>query len=156
VHLAVVDPESPSARHCLERYFAELADRFEGGFDPARSIGARAPDLRQPHGLFLVATLHGRPVGCGALKLQASYGEIKRMWVDPACRGLGVGKRILGRLEELTRERGLGVVRLETNRALSEAQSLYRRYGYREVAPYNDEPYAHHWFEKVLSAEPAG
>jgi ribosomal protein S18 acetylase RimI-like enzyme len=72
------------------------------------------------------------------------------MWVATSARWLGIGTRILLRLEELARERRLGRLRLETNKALTEAQSLYRRHGFREVAPFNDEPYAHHWFEKAL------
>src|SRR6266851_3042071 len=95
---------------------------------------------------FLLATLHGEPVGCGALKCHAGYGEIKRMWVAPSARGLGVGTRILHHLEDLARERRLPLLRLETNKALTEAQSLYRRNGFREVPAFNDEPYAHHWF----------
>ena len=72
------------------------------------------------------------------------------MWVAPSSRGLGIGKRILLRLEELARRRRLPLLRLETNKALTEAHALYRSSGYREVSPFNDEPYAHHWFEKAL------
>jgi len=97
-----------------------------------------------------VAILNGEPVGCGALKCHTAYGEIKRMWVAPSARGLGLGTRILLRLEDLARERGLPLLRLETNKTLTEAQSLYRRNGFREVPAFNDDPYAHHWFEKAL------
>jgi DNA-binding MarR family transcriptional regulator len=152
VRLEVADPRSPSARFCLERYFAELHDRFEAGFDPARSIRADAEELTPPQGLFLIATLNGDPIGCGALKCFADGGEVKRMWVSPSSRGLGVGRRILERLEQLARERRLPRLRLETNRALTEAQALYRTSGYLEVPRFNDEPYAHHWFEKPLPA----
>ena len=72
------------------------------------------------------------------------------MWIAPAARGLGVGRRLLGELERYAREAGATVIRLETNRALSEAIVLYRRAGYVEVDAFNDEPYAHHWFEKHL------
>jgi ribosomal protein S18 acetylase RimI-like enzyme len=72
------------------------------------------------------------------------------MWVDGSTRGLGVGKRILDKLEALAREKKLPLLRLETNRTLTEAQSLYRSSGYKEVKPFNAEPYAHHWFEKAL------
>jgi ribosomal protein S18 acetylase RimI-like enzyme len=72
------------------------------------------------------------------------------MWVAPSARGLGVGRRILSELERHARERGVDVVRLETNRSLTEAGGLYRSAGYAEVAAFNDEPYAHHWFEKRL------
>ena len=93
-----------------------------------------------------------RPVGCGALKLHANApAELKRMWVAPSVRGLGVGVRLLRELEQRARSAGVRVLRLETNRALKEAITLYRASGYREVAPFNAEPYAHHWFEKRLS-----
>jgi ribosomal protein S18 acetylase RimI-like enzyme len=57
---------------------------------------------------------------------------------------------VLQALETIARKAGLTTLRLETNRTLKEAQALYRREGYQEVAPFNDEPYAHHWFEKKL------
>ena len=150
IRLRVENPRSRAARYCLDRYYAELAMRFETGFDPARGISATAQELTPPHGYFVLATIHGEPVGCGALKCHADHGEIKRMWVDPASRGLGIGKRILQRLEDLARERRIPLLRLETNKTLTEAQSLYRGSGYREVKPFNDEPYAHYWFEKRL------
>lgn len=150
VQLRVEDPSSRAARYCLGSYFQELAERFEGGFDPARSIPATAETLTPPHGFLILATLKGEPVGCGALKCHAGYGEIKRMWVAPSSRGLGIGKRILLRLEDLARQRRLPLLRLETNKTLTEAHALYRSSGYREVSPFNDEPYAHHWFEKAL------
>jgi DNA-binding MarR family transcriptional regulator/GNAT superfamily N-acetyltransferase len=150
VRLSVEHPDSPAARSCLTSYFAELATRFARGFDPARSIPASGADLTPPRGYFVLATLHGEPVGCGALKCHAAFGEIKRMWVAPAARGLGIGTRILLRLEALARQRRLPRLRLETNKTLTEAQALYRGSGFQEVPAFNDEPYAHHWFEKVL------
>jgi ribosomal protein S18 acetylase RimI-like enzyme len=72
------------------------------------------------------------------------------MWIAPQVRGLGVGRRLLDELERYAREAGVAVLRLETNRTLTEAIALYRRAGYVEVAPFNAEPYAHHWFEKRL------
>ena len=77
-------------------------------------------------------------------------GLIKRMWVARSARGLGVGRRLLEALEHRARALGLRAVRLDTNRALDEAQALYRKHGYRQVAPFNDEPYSHLWFEKTL------
>jgi DNA-binding MarR family transcriptional regulator/GNAT superfamily N-acetyltransferase len=150
VRLSVANPDSPAGRYCLQRYFEELTARFEAGFDPALSIPAAAVELTPPHGYFVLATLNGEPLGCGALKCHAAYGEIKRMWVATSARGLGLGTRILLRLEELARERRLPLLRLETNKTLTEAQSLYRRNGFREVPAFNAEPYAHHWFEKAL------
>ena len=150
--IARVDPASPEARWCVAQYFAELAARFEQGFDPGRSIPADDAELRPPAGALLVAAADGAPVACGAVKtLAPGVGSLKRMWVADAMRGVGFGARMLGALEDEARALGLRTVRLETNRALVEAVRLYRRAGYAEVAPFNDEPYAHHWFEKHLA-----
>jgi DNA-binding MarR family transcriptional regulator/GNAT superfamily N-acetyltransferase len=150
------DPGHPDARACLGAYFSELAARFDGGFDPAQSIPAAGPELTPPAGLLLVATLHSGPVGCAAIKFRdgGALAEIKRMWVAPAARGLGLGRRLLGELEAHAAARGTGTLRLETNRTLTEAISLYRTAGYREVARFNDEHYADHWFEKQLASSP--
>jgi DNA-binding MarR family transcriptional regulator/GNAT superfamily N-acetyltransferase len=151
VQITVRGPRQPDARFCLQAYFCELSRRFETGFDPALSISAADDELTPPAGLLLVATLHGEPVGCGALKFHdGAPTEIKRMWVAPAARGLGLGRRLLTSLESRAAASGALTVRLETNRALHEAIALYRTAGYREVAAFNDEPYAHHWFEKTL------
>jgi ribosomal protein S18 acetylase RimI-like enzyme len=95
--------------------------------------------------------VRGRPVGCGAVKLKGKQpAEFKRMWIAKESRGLGLGKRLLDVLENQARMAGASAVRLETNRTLTEAISMYRRSGYVEIEPFNDEPYAHHWFEKKL------
>jgi DNA-binding MarR family transcriptional regulator/GNAT superfamily N-acetyltransferase len=151
VKIAVADPTSPDARLCFEHYFAELSERFDAGFDPALSISAHAHELTSPTGLLLVAHLREEPVGCGALKFHKNApGELKRMWVAPRARGLGLGRRLLLALEHSAREAGVAVLHLETNRTLIEAIQLYRHCGYQEVEAFNDEPYAHHWFEKHL------
>lgn len=151
VTIEVADPAGADARWCVGQYFAVLDERFEGGFDPARSISAEPDELTPPAGVFLVARLRGEPVGCGALKIhRRSPGEIKRMWVAPHLRGLGLGRRILVELERRAAEAEVRVLRLETNRALTEAIALYRSHGYREVEAFNEEPYAHHWFERRL------
>jgi ribosomal protein S18 acetylase RimI-like enzyme len=148
---AVADPTAPASRWCIVQYVAELGNRFAGGFDPALSIPADARDLTPPAGLLRVAHLRGRPIGCGALKFHdGAPAELKRMWVSPDARGLGLGRRLLRELERDATVAGACAVRLETNRSLTEAINLYRQAGYREVDRFNDEPYAHHWFEKRL------
>lgn len=152
VRFAIEDPTSADALWCLEQYFAELDARFDAGFDPVRSIPADAHELTPPSGLMLIARLREQPVGCGALKVHRDApAELKRMWIAPAVRGIGLGRRLLDELERRAREAGVSVLRLETNRSLSEAIALYRQAGYVEVERFNDEPYAHHWFEKRLS-----
>ena len=151
VTLEVEDASTPDAQWCIEQYFAELAARFDSGFDPSLSISATATELTPPAGLFVLARLRGRPVGCGALKFHAGApAELKRMWLASEIRGLGVGRRLLADLEEQAARAGARVIRLETNRSLIEAIRLYRQSGYREVDRFNDEPYADHFFEKAL------
>ncbi|WP_165984301.1 helix-turn-helix domain-containing GNAT family N-acetyltransferase [Streptomyces sp. YIM 98790] len=152
VSLTVLDPDHPDAAHCLRSYTAELQELFEGGFDPANSLLPDPGDLRAPRGLFLVARLHGEPVGCGGVKLPTGApAEIKRLWVSPRLRGLGLARRLLSALEERAAQHGSELVRLDTNKALAAATRLYRSSGYTEVPAFNVEPYAHHWFEKPLT-----
>jgi DNA-binding MarR family transcriptional regulator/ribosomal protein S18 acetylase RimI-like enzyme len=148
---AIADPERPDSQWCIEQYFAELDQRFDTGFDASRSIPADSADLTPPAGLLRLAHLRGQPVGCGALRFHGrAPAELKRMWVARPARGLGLGRRLLVELERDAASAGARVVRLETNRTLEEAIGLYRGAGYAEVEPFNDEPYAHHWFEKRI------
>ncbi len=156
VAVDVVDPGLPVAQSCLQAYYDELDRRFATGFDPARARPTAVDDMRPPVGAFLVATLRGEPVGCGALKFHPDgVAELKRLWVDDSARGLGVGRRLVARLEEHAAANGATVVRLDTNAALTEAIALYESAGYREIPAFNDEAYADHWFEKHLDISPA-
>jgi GNAT superfamily N-acetyltransferase len=156
VEIVEVAPDSADAEHCLARYYGEIAARFDGGFEPDRSSAPTLDAFAPPGGTFLVMRLDDAPVGCGGFKRdtqEAAY--LKRMWVAPEARGLGLGKRLLEALEEKARALGYRKVRLETERSLTEAQQLYRSSGYVEVPPFNDELYAHHWFEKTLQQLPS-
>lgn len=151
VTVAEESPRSTDGRWCREQYFAELAQRFEHGFDIATGDPSDSADLLPPSGSFVVARLDGEAVGCGGLKtLDAGTGEIKRVWTAVSARGIGVAGRIMRWLEERARETGFSVVRLDTNKSLIEAQALYRKLGYHEIGRYNDNPYASHFFEKCL------
>lgn len=149
VAIEPVDPSSAEALACFDAYFCELQQRFDAGFDPALTVSAAPDELVPPAGALLLARLDGRAVGCGALKVGAGgVGEIKRMWVDPAARGLGIAQRLLDAIEARAVAFGLTTLRLDTNRALTEAHAMYLRNDYREIPAYNANPYAHHWFEK--------
>ncbi|MFM0337079.1 bifunctional helix-turn-helix transcriptional regulator/GNAT family N-acetyltransferase [Paraburkholderia fungorum] len=151
VHFALENPDCDDARWCFEQYFGELNERFEAGFDPSVSLSADAHELTAPAGALIVARLHGSPIGCVALKFhKKSPAELKRMWVSRSARGMGLGRRLIEEAEKHARQTGVRVIRLETNRTLREAISLYRQAGYVEVDAFNAEPYAHHWFEKRL------
>lgn len=151
LELERVDPTSPDARHCLAQYYQELGERFEEGFDVQASIPTPPDELTPPRGAFLVVRIDAQPIACGALMtMEPGIGYLRRMWVSPSVRGLGLGRRLLAGLEDQARELGMTTVRLETNRALEEAVKLYESSGYCAVEPFNQERYAHHWFEKDL------
>ena len=151
IELSLEQAASADARYCLGQYFAELDERFENGFDQTLGNNLTEAEMTPPAGYLILARLAGRPVGCGALKrLSADTGEIKRVWVAHEMRGKRVASRLMDELEALARKAGFHTVKLDTNKALTEAHALYRKRGYREIERYNDNPYAHRWFEKRL------
>ena len=143
--------DSDDVRWCFEQYYAEVGRLFGFVLDAALPLGI--DELVRPRGLVLIARLAGDPVGCGALKLhEPGIGEIKRMWVSERVRGQGLGGTLLESLEAAARDAGKTSTRLETNRTLTAAIAMYRRHGYVEVPPFNDEPFGDHWFQKDLAA----
>lgn len=152
VNFERVDPADPLAREAVTKYFAELNERFENGFDPGPLGPADDEQYRPPQGVFVVARSDGEPVAGGGVRAFAGAGEIKRMWVHPDWRGAGLGSRMLRRLEEEAVALGHRVVRLDTRHVLTEAIALYERSGYQRIERYNDNPYATHFYEKRLAA----
>ena len=151
IALAETDPRSDAARYCLAEYYAELGRRFETGFDVSLSRDPEAGDMVRPKGLFLVALSDGLPIGCVGLKgHDGTWAEVKRLWVSPAARGLGLATRLMARLEEGARDLGIGMLRLDTNSALPEAVALYRNSGWTEIERFNDDPYPDVFFEKDI------
>lgn len=149
--LLETDPRGDEARYCLGEYYAELARRFKQGFDVKLSRDPDAKDMVRPRGSFIVAMSDGLPVGCIGLKGSgAEIAEIKRLWVAPSARGLGLGRRLIDAAESTARELGIAVLRLDTNSALAEAGQLYRKSGWTEIPRFNDDPYPDLFFEKRL------
>lgn len=145
------DPRHEAARDCLGAYYAELARRFDGGFDVHLSRDPEAADMIRPRGAFILALSDGLPLGCVGLKGNGgTMGEIKRLWVAPAARGLGLAKDLMARAEAAARDLSMRTLRLDTNSALPEAVRLYRATGWREIARFNDDPYPDLFFEKTL------
>lgn len=152
VQIVVVDAEHEDARFCLDQYAAELNRRADRTFDPTVGATARPKEVRPPAGQFFVAYLRGEPIGCGAVKHHPdSPAEIKRMWIAPGARGLGLGRRLLQTLESCARDAGASAARIETNSDLNEALALYASAGWNEVHAFNDEPFADRWLAKSLA-----
>jgi GNAT superfamily N-acetyltransferase len=151
VTIAAEPAGSPDALACVNAYFEELGERFPGGFEPTGCGTVDAAEMDPPGGRFLVVWAGGRALGCGGVRtLVGGVGEIKRMWLHPDLRGRGVGRQLLGALEQASRALGHTVVRLDTSRHLDEAVSLYIGSGYVAIPRYNDNADADHWFEKTL------
>jgi DNA-binding MarR family transcriptional regulator/predicted N-acetyltransferase YhbS len=150
--LEPVDVASAEATAAVARYFAEIDERFDGGFDPAVGAATDLGAMRPSAGIFLVARIDEEVVACGGVQRHSrTVGEIKRMWVAPGWRGCGLGVRMLSALEAAARDLGYREVCLDTNAALTEAIAMYDAAGYRRIDRYNDNPYAQAWFAKRLS-----
>jgi ribosomal protein S18 acetylase RimI-like enzyme len=154
--LSAADPSSALGARVLRAYMDDVASRYWGR--PATSAEvdqalreAPSDDLVLPAGLFIVATVEGEAAGCGGVRFLADgVAELTRVWVAPAMRRHGLGLLMVTHLEERAIEHRRRVMRLDTRGDLTEARALYARLGYHEVDPFNDEPYAEHWFEKAL------
>lgn len=148
---AVEDPDLAESRKCLDSYFETLSERFDVPFDRDQTNEVDTELMRLPKGALILARRDGEALGCGALKfVDSRAADIKHVWVSPELRGQGVGHGLMDQLEKVAAENGYSWIRLDTNRTLTEAISMYRKRGYIEVPPFNDEFYAHHWFEKEL------
>jgi putative acetyltransferase len=146
-----VPPNSPDAVALI----SELDEHLDQQPYTASSRHAFSVDKLVREGvIFFVARSLDQLAGCGGVKLFAKdYGEVKRMFVRPAFRGLGLGVKILDCLAEHTRANGIGVLRLETGIYQTEAIGLYEKYGFKRRAPFGDyrEDPLSVYFEKVLS-----
>jgi GNAT superfamily N-acetyltransferase len=148
----VVDPTGPEATAAMQAYFAELDERFPGGFEAGDALGPGAAPMAAPGGAFLIARIGDEVAACGGVQRHDDdTGEIKRMWVAAVWRGTGLGRRMLAELEQRAGELGYQRVLLDTNGTLDEALALYGSSGYEPIDRYNDNPYAQHWFAKQLA-----
>jgi putative acetyltransferase len=118
---------------------ATLDRHLEALYSPDERHLLDLASLRLPNVCFAVAEDdHGAPLGCGGFRRMDDYGEIKRMWVDPVRRRLGVGRAILAHLEGRLRQEGFDLARLETAIHQHEAVALYERIGYRRCGAFGE------------------
>ena len=101
--------------------------------------------------LLLVGDAAGEVMGTAAVRLlEPGVGELKRMWLRPACQGRGLGRRLMDACLEEARRLGCRSLRLDTQARLAAAVHLYRAYGFGEIPRYNDNRRADIWMERVL------
>jgi GNAT superfamily N-acetyltransferase len=150
--------DDPEARALVAAMEAWIAESF-GPQDPDRTSTVGLEEMAPPGGVFVILFEDGEPVAGGGLRrLGEDVAEIKRMFVEPAARGRGYGRRVLDELEAAAVELGYRRLRLDTAQSLVAATALYRSAGYRDVPDYNGNSYASFWGEKVLGRgrTPAG
>ena len=128
------DPSLPELRPLIEPSDGYLAELHPTGNIEPVSLAA----LQRPGVSLLTARVDGEPVACGACIDEGDYMEVKRMYVLPACRGLGLGKQLLEAIERHIRRLGGRLVRLEAGTAQAEALELYERAGYRRCPPFGE------------------
>ena len=143
-------PDTPDALQLL----AELDEALEQMHYPRESRHAFSVEKLLREGVAFFVTRHDEsPAGCGGIKLfGAEYGEVKRMYVRPEFRGLGLGKRMLDHLMEYAQIQGVGILRLETGIYQTDAIALYERWGFRKCPPfgeYREDPLSL-YFEKPV------
>lgn len=127
------DPRGPEAGQLIRKLSVELAQRYD--FVDDGSGHFKPEDALAPGSVFLLGRIDGRPVACGALRpLEPGVAEVKRMFVEPDCRGRGYARRVLAELERWAGTLGYAIVRLETGILQPEAIRLYERAGYRRTA----------------------
>ncbi|NBM19677.1 GNAT family N-acetyltransferase [Streptomyces sp. GC420] len=153
--------DSPDAVDLWRAYYTEVSDRWyrlhQGhATDPGeleREIAAASwSELVPPTGSLIVARYAGEAMGCAGVRmLDATTGEVKRVYIRPRARGTGGARPLLRAVEEAGRGLGARRLRLDTRGDLVEARALYAGCGYTEIPPYHDDPYAEHFFEKRIT-----
>lgn len=139
-HMAITIVESrPDSAEAVQ-LIAELDEYLNGLPYTPESRHAFSVDKLVREGVaFFVLRYEEKAAGCGGIKLFGTeYGEVKRMFVRPVYRGLGLGKAILDRLAEHARDRHVNLLRLETGIYQTEAIGLYERYGFERRPPFGE------------------
>jgi GNAT superfamily N-acetyltransferase len=160
IAISRVDPDSDLGLRALRSYFYDVASSYyQRSVTDAEVVEYMrddpSGDLAPPGGLFLVAERTDQILGCIGLRFGPDrLGVVTRVFVAAPIRGQGLAARLMDEMEQQARRHGLTRLRLDTRHDLVAARRLYARHGFVEVAPFNDEPFAEHWFEKVM--EPLG
>jgi len=153
-----VDVTSAEALELLHSYFAERAAGFPPEQGEYRPTYPTAAAFTPPDGVFLVVEDDGAVIGCGGVRRieprpeagEARF-EVKHLWLAPAARGRGAGRRLLEELERRAVAYGADELVLDTNASLEAAGALYRSSGFSPIEPYNANPNATHWYGKHIS-----
>jgi putative acetyltransferase len=153
VKVSLERADSIEALNLFDETHRELKARYPAGsvehqFDPH--------DLGSPSAVFVIARVDGKAVGCGAVRpLGGSVGEVKRVFVQPECRRMGIARKIMTLLEDEGLQNGFTTLCLETGTKQPEAMALYESLGYRRIPTFGEyvsDPYSI-CYEKNLSPQ---
>jgi GNAT superfamily N-acetyltransferase len=134
----IITLENPAAPDAVA-LIAELDAHLEPLYPSESRHGFSVQKLIADSVAFFVIRVDGAPAGCAGIKLfGADYGEIKRMFVRPEFRGLGLAKFLLDHLGDYARTHGVGILRLETGIYQHAAISLYERLGFQLIPPFGE------------------
>ncbi len=131
-----VDPRETKVRQLIE----ELDDYMARLYPTESNYGLDLETLTQAPMRFYSVTVDGEVLGCGGFWLYDDYVEVKRVYIHPKSRGLGLGRKIMAHLEGEVLAHGYKLVRLETGISQPEALGLYRAIGYVDCGPFGDYP----------------
>ncbi|MCL4109743.1 UNVERIFIED_CONTAM: hypothetical protein GTU68_018470 [Idotea baltica] len=134
ITLAIESPLTEDATALIDGSEAAL----RAVYTPDECFTFTADELARPEIDFFVARKDGEAVGCVAATNYSDYAEVKRLFVSPSGRGLGIAKTLMSELESHASAKGFGVVRLETGEKLEAAVALYKKLGYVVRGPFGD------------------
>ena len=150
--IIAIDPAHPDAIACLQAYLAELSQAMPYDFSANSFLTDGQAQMRPPVGCFLLAYDLDRPIACVGLRPESgTTAEVKRLWVAASARGAHLGQSMMAAVEAAALGLGMTHLRLDTSRHLPGAIAFYHRLGWTEIARYNDNPHAHHFFEKRIA-----
>jgi GNAT superfamily N-acetyltransferase len=150
---AYITPERPDTADA-RALISELEEHLEPLYPRESRHGYSVEKLIKESVAFFLIRDNGVPAGCGGIQLFGTeYGEVKRMYVRPQFRGLGLAKLMLNHLTDYARDRGVGLLRLETGIHQREAIGLYERMGFRRIPPfgqYKEDPLSRCYEKHIL------
>jgi GNAT superfamily N-acetyltransferase len=151
IALVMERSDTPVSVELQRAYFADIASRY-AGWSPDLIPSADPAEVAPPVGAWVVAYLNDQPVGCGGVKrLDDNSAELKRIYLDSAARGRGLGRRLLEQLEQHAHDLGYELLRLDTGDLQPEALGLFLSAGYEHIPDYNGNTWATYWMEKRLA-----
>ena len=138
ITIQVERPDTADAIQLID----ELETILSAEYPPEDRHGYSVQKLIDQGVQFYVVRHNGQAAGCGGVQIYDNdnppYGEVKRMYVRPAFRGLGLAKAILHQLGTFTRSVGVTTLRLETGTVQTAAINLYTKFGFYPVDPFGD------------------